>query len=178
MASRVVEDKKVAETIDKLVTKTKKPHIASNVLKKLTKEERDGLDNYIKEKMHVPGFASKWTVEETRYITGTILDMIRDGYSKSKIYDELVDWWECSIDTSRHYVTEALRTLVKDNEGLREKTRDEIIEMLYEVVRTAKKDKNYKAILSATDQLNKIFSLYVDKKQIDLGGDIKFDFGE
>lgn len=177
MASKLIEDKTVAENLDKVVTKTRKPHVASNVLKKLTKEEREGLDNFIKEKMHSHS-VMKWTVQEQKYITGTILDMIRSGYSKSKIYDELQDRWECTRDTAMRYTTDALRTLVKDNEGLREKTRDEIIEMLYDVIRTAKKDKNYKAILSATDQLNKIFSLYVDKKQIDLGGDIKFDFGE
>ena len=152
----------------------------NGIFKYLQPEE---IDEMIREKINKirtdkKRVSDKWTDTELLYRRQVIFELIRKGYSRQRIQEELMSRWECVKRSAQRYVKDALEALEEDNKDFIIKTRDIQRERIESVIEKAMNSNNFEAALKGLEQINKIDGLYNEKITANIKAEgIKFQFG-
>ena len=121
---------------------------------------------------------TKWSDDELAVRRWYILDLFKRGMSKVKVNHYLQDKLEISYCTSRRYIDDAMNYLTEDSEDTIEHYRAIARERLENMIERCIATNNMKSALGASEQLNKINGLYIERKEIKGDASIAFEFGE
>lgn len=121
---------------------------------------------------------TKWGGEELTVRRWFILELFKRGMSKVKINHYLQDKLEIAYCTARRYIVDALNYLTEDSEDTIEYYRAIARERLEGIIEHCISTDNMKGALGASEQLNKINGLYIERKEIKGDATIAFEFGE
>lgn len=122
--------------------------------------------------------ASGWKDADIMIRRQVILEYVAQGLSKTNIMRQICDRWGVKKSCAYKYIIDAMDALVEDNADFIKYNRTKQEERLENIMTMALEDHMYDTFLKASDQLNKIYGLYNEKKEIDLKTDIHFDFDE
>lgn len=125
---------------------------------------------------HGNGNTNNWTETELKYRNQVILDYYRQGLSKTRVMEELMNRWGIGESTGRRWVREAINALVADNEDYIEKARDIMTERIQGIAEGCVERGQIDQALKAYDMLNKISGLYNEKKELEIKGDNPITF--
>lgn len=123
---------------------------------------------------------AKWSEAELQIRDSVILDYTtRMGLSQRRTCEEIADRWNISFRTAQRYYIHAMETLCSTTPENIEDAREKQIERLNAIAERALDNNNLDAALRAYEQLNKINSLYTDKKEIAITDvPVQFQFGK
>lgn len=120
-----------------------------------------------------------WTPEAIILRNMVIHDYIRQGLSKIRIMEQIMDRWKISQVIAYDYINRALEDLAGCNkEEVAEEARVKALERLEFIMSEALDRNNLDAYLKANEQFNKISGLYTEKKEVAVKNEIVFNFGE
>lgn len=123
------------------------------------------------------GTNTRWSKPELVLRHSVILNYVRQGLSKKRIFEELVNRWDIAEITAKNYYDAAINYLGEINTGEDiGKIKQRQQERLMKVVEDGLKNNRYHTALQALDQLNKINGLYTENKNVSVDGQIKFEF--
>lgn len=118
-------------------------------------------------------------VNQRKYRISEVIKRIRKGWSRSKIMDWLKITFNVGDACASAYIKEAYELLAEKSDEVIEKSKIIQIERLEDLLVEALEDKDRASSLKALDMLNKIYSLYVEKKEVKLDAQkLKFSFGD
>lgn len=118
-------------------------------------------------------------INQRKFRLAEIIKRIRKGWSRAKLIDWIKEQWDVQDATASKYVKDAYEILAENADEVIEKSRAIQIERLEDLLVDAIKDKDRNNSLKALDMLNKIYSLYVEKKEVKLDNStLKFSFGD
>lgn len=120
----------------------------------------------------------KWSDDEKTIRRWFVLDLFRRGMSKVKVNHYLQDKLEIAYCTARRYIEDAMDYLTEDSEDTIEHYRAVARNRLEGIIEHCIATDNMKSALGASEQLNKINGLYVERKEIKGDATIAFEFGE
>lgn len=123
--------------------------------------------------------------DELKFRHGEILKKIRKGWSRKKMCDWAVQQWGITIDTAYKYIHDVYAELATKIDDEIEITRKISLERIEEILRAAMERTDDKGrecpdsqtALKAIDMINRLYSLYVDKQEVKVDGQVKFTFG-
>lgn len=117
--------------------------------------------------------------EETKKRIKEVLDKVRKAWTKLKIIDWLCETYNLSDRQAYDYYHDALYWLQQahSNEDEAKAIRAEQIERITNMMDEALSVKDFKTATKCQEMLNKIYQLYVEKKEVTVTNDvIKFKF--
>lgn len=119
-----------------------------------------------------------WTESEIKLRNSVVLDYIcNQGISRTETQKILAKRWGVTDRTAYRYVKEALDELVVDYDEFAEYSIVQHLKRLESILEDSILHNDRKSALSALDQIAKVQSLYVEKKDINVNSDtISFDF--
>lgn len=120
----------------------------------------------------------KWNDNELTVRRWFVLDLFKRGMSKVKVNHYLQDRVGVAYCTAHRYIEDALNYLTEDSEDTVEHYRAIARERLENMIEQCIATNNMKSALGASEQLNKINGLYVERKEIKGDATIAFEFGE
>lgn len=125
------------------------------------------------------GKGKKWPDEDLIVRRQAILTLLRNGYSRSRIVEELTRRWEITETTAKTYIKDAILALGATNADFMDHVREVETERLEVMLEEAIKSGDRRTALSCLEMLNKIGGLYGGKIGVDMqvAGDMRFDFG-
>lgn len=98
-----------------------------------------------------------------------LIEKIRDGYSRKELVQWTMDNFNFKYKFAWDYVNEAYKTLAEYNdEDLIGNTRAIQLERAEAILKDSLEHGDRKSALKALDLINKMHSLYVEKKEIDV----------
>ena len=116
---------------------------------------------------------------QRKFRLGEIIKRVRKGWSRAKLLEWSKRQWDLADCTASLYLKDAYEILAENADEVIEKSRAIQIERLEDLLVDALKDKDRNNSLKAMDMLNKIYSLYVEKKEVKLdNSSLKFSFGD
>ncbi len=122
---------------------------------------------------------NKVEINQRKFRLAEIIKRIRKGWSRAKLIEWIKEQWEVADSTASLYVKDAYEILAENADEVIEKSRAIQIERLEDLLVDAIKDKDRNNSLKALDMLNKIYSLYIEKKEVKLDNStLKFSFGD
>lgn len=121
---------------------------------------------------------TKWSNEELTIRRWFILDLFRRGLGTTKVNHFLQDNLGIAYCTARRYIVDALDYLTEDSEDTIEHYRAIARNRLEGIIEHCIATDNMKSALGASEQLNKINGLYIERKEIKGDATIAFEFGE
>ena len=87
--------------------------------------------------------------------------------------------YDCIKITAQKWVKEVYSDMLTDTEALEESAKQIQLERLEDLLKTALESKDLKTALGALEMINKIHSLYTERKEIKLDTDnLVFKFGD
>lgn len=119
--------------------------------------------------------------EETKRRIKEVLAKVRKAWTKLKIIDWLCEKYEISERQAYDYYHDALYWLqnAHSNEEDAIAIRAEQIERITSMMDDALASKDFKTATKCQEMLNKIYQLYVEKKEVDVTvKDMQFKFGD
>lgn len=120
----------------------------------------------------------KWTDEEKAIRRWYILGKFREGLSKLKIQQILMEKVGIAYCTAVRYVNDALEYLVEDDEEDIDRLRGIARQRLEGLMESCLESGNVKGALGASEQLNKINGLYTERHEVKADTTISFEFGQ
>lgn len=147
-------------------------------LSKMNEAEIDKLiTDEIKQMKNKGGSKKCWSERLLKLRHSVILGLIRKGYSRAQIIEELMDRWEVSDDSINNYYNAAIDYLgelcVGEDIG---KVKKKQIERLEAQMKACIDRGNYTNAARYNDMINKINGLYTENQNVNIDGEIKFDF--
>ena len=122
---------------------------------------------------------NKVEMNQRKFRLAEIIKRIRKGWSRAKLIDWSKEQWDLADSTASLYIKDAYDMLAESADAVIEKSRAIQIERLEDLLVDALNDKDRNNSLKAIDMLNKIYSLYVERKEVKLDNStLKFSFGE
>lgn len=119
--------------------------------------------------------------EETKKRIKEVLNKVRKAWTKLKIIDWLCETYNLSDRQAYDYYHDALYWLQQahSNEDDAKAIRAEQIERIITMMDEALSAKDFKTATKCQEMLNKIYQLYVEKKEVDVTvKDMQFKFGD
>lgn len=108
-----------------------------------------------------------------------IIEKIRAGYSRQRLMDFVQTEMGYSYQQAVKYVHDAYEVLTINSDKIIEKAKGIQVERLEDLLKNTLESKDNKTAAKVLDMINKIYSLYVDKQQVDLNvNNLKFSFGD
>lgn len=108
-----------------------------------------------------------------------IIEKIRAGYSRQRLMDYVQNEMGYSYQQAVKYVHDAYEVLTINSDKIIEKAKGIQVERLEELLKNTLECKDNKTAAKVLDMINKIYSLYVEKQQVDLNvNNLKFSFGD
>ena len=144
----------------------------------LTDEEIDKIINDELNKMVKKGGSKKTWDENILLIRhSVIIDYIRKGLSRIRCVQEIMKRWDVTYQSAYTYYNQAVKYLGEINAGedlgaVKQKQ----IERLEKLAETALQRNNLNGVARALDQINKINGLYTENTNVNVDGQIKFEF--
>lgn len=121
-----------------------------------------------------------WTPEELEVRNAVIMQYICDqGLSKERTAQQLTNRWNIAMKTARTYVKQAIEAFANTfTEEDQEKQRQMWLERCEQILQDAIDTGDKQSALKALDLMGKSMGLYIEKKDVNVQGDvdIKFDF--
>lgn len=147
-------------------------------LSKMNEEEIDKLiTDEIKQMKNKGGSKKCWSERLLKLRHSVILGLIRKGYSRAQIIEELMDRWEVSDDSINNYYNAAIDYLGELSLGEDiGKVKKKQIERLEAQMKACIDRGNYTNAARYNDMINKINGLYTENQNVNIDGEIKFDF--
>jgi len=99
--------------------------------------------------------------------TNELMKLIRQGKSKAKLIEYAKNEWGVNELNASKYIHDACLKLESYYEKEAEKAKVIQLERVESILEDALKSKDNKTALSALDMINKLYSLYVDKQEVD-----------
>lgn len=123
------------------------------------------------------GSKKTWDEKVVKLRHSVILGLIRRGYSRAQVVEELSDRWDISDNSIINYYNDALEYLGELSLGEDiGKVKKKQIERLEAQMKACIDRGNYTNAARYNDMLNKINGLYTENQNINIDGEIKFDF--
>lgn len=121
-----------------------------------------------------------WSDEDLYIRHQLILNWIGQGIPNLQVARSLRNLWNVTDSTSRLYVSEAMKYLTSCSDEYRDNLRDAQIAKLEQWAEECRLTGKYMEASKFTDQLNKLYGLYVDNKKVEVStdGPITVTFGE
>ena len=144
----------------------------------LTDEEIDKIINGELNNMVKKGGSKKTWDENILLIRhSVIIDYIRKGLSRIRCVQEIMKRWDVTYQSAYSYYNQAVKYLGEINAGedlgaVKQKQ----IERLEKLAETALQRNNLNGVARALDQINKINGLYTENTNVNVEGQIKFEF--
>lgn len=108
-----------------------------------------------------------------------ILKKIRKGYSRSNLTEWVMKEYDCIKVTANKWIKQVYADMLVDTEDLQQSAKQIQLERLEDLLKEALESKDRKTALGALEMINKIYSLYTEKKEIKLDTDnLVFKFGD
>lgn len=147
-------------------------------LSKMNEAEIDKLiTDEIKQMKNKGGSKKCWSERLLKLRHSVILGLIRKGYSRAQIIEELMDRWEVSDDSINNYYNAAIDYLGELSLGEDiGKVKKKQIERLEAQMKACIDRGNYTNAARYNDMINKINGLYTENQNVNIDGEIKFDF--
>lgn len=150
---------------------------------KLTDEQIDERIRTVLKKEKIQGAPRSgnpyWREEDVILRDRAIIKLLTKGYSINESADILQERWSICHLTAIRYINKARKRLADEAEKEMDRMRAESVERLQAILVDAIENRDRKAALSALDQLNRVYGLYSDKKEISVKDLPKsFKFGE
>ena len=118
-------------------------------------------------------------INQRKFRLAEVIKRIRKGWSRAKLIEWVKEQWDLADSTASKYIKDAYDLLAENADEVIEKSKAIQIERLEDLLVDALKDKDRANSLKALDMLNKIYSLYVEKKEVKLDStSLKFSFGD
>jgi len=116
---------------------------------------------------------------EVKVKIAKLVDYIRQGWSRRRILEVAQNEFGYSYQQAIKYVHDAYVVLSEDADEVIEQAKGIQIERIETLLKNALDCKDNKTATKALDMLNKIYSLYIDKKEVDVNvEDLRFTFGD
>ncbi|MBQ3414531.1 MAG: hypothetical protein IJH39_04120 [Clostridia bacterium] len=147
-------------------------------LVKLTDAEIDGIINDELNKMVKKGGLKKTWDENILIVRhSVIIDYIRKGLSRKRCVEEMIKRWDITFQSAYSWYNQAVKYLGEINAGedlgaVKQKQ----IERLEKLAETAMERNNLNGVARALDQINKINGLYTENTNVNVDGEIRFEF--
>lgn len=147
--------------------------------KYITKEFTELMRYTNKEDLKLPIDMTKTDTSKTK--VQYMLNLIRKGYSKSKAFEQFAEVFP-EIESSRRvnmYWQTAMRLIANNFEQDLNDVRAMQIERIEDLLREALESKDRTSALGALNMINKLYALYVEKKEVKADvNEWKFKFDE
>ena len=106
-----------------------------------------------------------------------ILKYMRDGWSRTRIFDKFMKEWNVGERQIYIYYHDALLRIANKYEDTSEDVKNIQLERIEKILADCLAAKDRKTALNAIDMINRLHSLYVDKKEIKADvSEWKFDY--
>lgn len=147
-------------------------------LSKMNEEEIDKLiSDEVKQMKNRGGSKKTWDERLVKLRHSVILGLIRKGYSRAQIIEELMERWDVCDDSVNKYYNAAIDYLGELSLGEDiGKVKKKQIERLEAQMKECIERHNYTNAARYNDMINKINGLYTENQNINIDGEIKFDF--
>lgn len=123
------------------------------------------------------GSKKTWDEKIVKLRHQVILGLIRKGFSRAQIVEELTDRWDVCVNSINSYYNDALEYLGELSLGEDiGKVKKKQLERLEAQMKECIERHNYTNAARYNDMINKINGLYTENQNINLDGEIKFDF--
>lgn len=148
---------------------------------KLTKMNEEEIDKLIIAEINCMknkgGSKKTWSDRLLKLRHSVVLGLIRKGYSKAQVIEELTDRWDVSDECIINYYNAAIDYLAQISMGEDlGKVKKKQIERLEAQMKECIARGNFTNAARYNDMINKINGLYTDNQNINIDGEIKFDF--
>ena len=123
---------------------------------------------------------AKWTPEELEIRNAVIYGyLINDCNTREECARKIAERWDISNNTARNYIKEAMRALVANYQDVsKEQIKETYLKRIEKLLQKAVNEGKTKEALQAAEMLNKLDGLYNEKIDLNLQGNITFDFKE
>lgn len=123
------------------------------------------------------GSKKTWDEKIVKLRHQVILGLIRKGFSRAQIVEELTDRWDVCVNSINSYYNDAIEYLGELSLGEDiGKVKKKQLERLEAQMKECIERHNYTNAARYNDMINKINGLYTENQNINLDGEIKFDF--
>lgn len=121
-----------------------------------------------------------WTEEDLYVRHQLILNWLSQGMPYMDVYRRIRNYWSVANSTAGLYIKEAMKFLTSCSDEYRDNLRDTQIAKLEQWAEECRLTGKYMEASKFTDQLNKLYGLYIDNKKLEISSDgpIKVEFGE
>lgn len=130
-------------------------------------------------KSHLDPKKSPWKPSDIELRSMVIFDYLRQGLSREMVAEQLEDRWGYPIKTTRGWVNQAIRDLVKlTKHATQEEIRSNLTEVVNAILSEAIEDKSKDVALKAVELIGKLTGTLSAKTEVNLTGSqtIKFEF--
>ena len=124
-----------------------------------------------------PGNVS-WSESELELIDGVIWGYITEqGLSREKTAQQIADRWNIALSTARKYISDSIKRMAKNipEEDVEERRR-KFLERCESILQDAIENRQKDSALKALDLIAKASGLYKETKEVDINGNMTFDF--
>ena len=118
-----------------------------------------------------------WKPIELEVRNQVILDLYRQGLSDRRVREEIMNRWGVKPQTAKKYIEAALDTLIEDREQYIQYNRQKAEERMLGIMEECLEKGNYRDALKASDQLHKVQGIYTENQNVQIEGDLTFEFG-
>lgn len=116
---------------------------------------------------------------EIKFRIARIVEKIRAGYSRAKLLDFVEKEMDLNYQQANRYIHDAYITLSDLADEIIDSAKGVQIERIEELLRQSLEAKDRATASKSLDMLNRIYALYVDKKELDVSVDnLRFSFGD
>lgn len=127
-----------------------------------------------------PGNANKWTDDELELRNAVVYGyIINECRTKEDCARKLAERWGINVNTGRMYVKQAMQALVANYKDVsKEQLKETYLNRIETLLKKALDEGNTKTAIQAAEMLNKLEGLYSQDINLNLQGNITFDFKE
>ena len=123
------------------------------------------------------GSKASWDDKMLKLRHKVILGLIRKGYSRAQVVEELTDRWNVSDVSINRYYNDAIEylgelALGEDIGQIKKKQIERLEAQMKECIARG----NFTNAVRYNDMINKINGLYTENQNINIDGEIQFDF--
>lgn len=115
---------------------------------------------------------------DTKQRVQQVLELIRKGWSKSRIIDKIMKDWNLTKTPAWRYYHDAIVIISEKFDETVEDIKNIQLERIESILKSALESNDRRNALSAIDMINKLYALYVEKQEVKADiSEWKFKFG-
>jgi len=115
---------------------------------------------------------------ETKQRVQQVLELIRKGWSKSRILEKIMKEWNLTETPAWRYYHDAIVIISEKFDETVEDIKNIQLERIESILKSALESNDRRNALSAIDMINKLYALYVEKQEVKNVEEWKFSYSE